>query len=263
MRSTRNQPFCWQEKKILRLLRKKYSKSELVKLRCLYGTITEIDSDFNSRDIKYFTKTIHSYSGLSMDWIPKGLKILERMNMIQIIEDREGGRWKGKRLVFTPEHIEEIPRKTVPGKPGNGKPGNGKPVPSEDSTLLEDSLFSEQNSPPKTDPKELTEGAKVNLLIKELCELHKAFSGQNPNVDGKAIGQLKSLLKRYSVDQIKKNLKRFYSFDFWFTKNGGRSLSVFYSKYDEIVTGKGTPIKSDKQKKEVDPQKAYEDFMKG
>lgn len=158
MRSTRNQPFCWQEKKVFRLLRKHYSGSELVKLRCLYGAITEADSDFNSQDIKYYTKTIHSYSGLSKEWIPKGLKILQdEINIIKIVEERENGKFKGKRLIFTPENVAEMPRKTVPGKPVNGESLNGKNDTSEDSLFSEDSNYKEdsingdekQNPPPK------------------------------------------------------------------------------------------------------------------
>jgi len=145
MRSTRKQPFCWQEKKILRILRAKYKKSELVKLRCLYGAITEMDSDFNSKDIKYYTKTISTYSGLSLEWIPKGLKKFEDLGMIKIIENRENGKFKGKELIFTPENVKEVPRKTVPGKTVNGKPFAGKTEPSEDSSSLEDSFLNEDS----------------------------------------------------------------------------------------------------------------------
>lgn len=145
MRSTRNQPFCWQEKKVFRILREEFSGNELVKLRCLYGAITEADSDFNSQDIKYYTKTIHTYSGLSKDWIPTGLKILEDLHVLRIIEDRENGKFKGKRIKFTPEEVKEVPRKTIPGKPGNGKSFNGNHDTSEDILLSEDSNCKEDN----------------------------------------------------------------------------------------------------------------------
>jgi hypothetical protein len=151
MRSTRNQPFCWQEKTILRILRKTYSGSLLGKLRNLYLTITEMDSDFNNQDIKYYTKTIATYSGLSDEWIPEGLKLFENHEMIRIEEDKEKGKFKGKRLIFTPENVKEMPVKTVTGKTGNGKTGNGEIVTGfsgtlEDSTLLEDSILLEDNS---------------------------------------------------------------------------------------------------------------------
>ena len=126
-RNTKNQSFCWQEKKILRLLRNQYyGGKEHDKLRNLYLTLTEIYSDFNGRDIKYYTQTIAKYSSLSKDWIPKGLKIFEKLKMVQLIEDRDKGKFKGKRLIFTPENI--IPDKTI----------TEFLEPSEDSSYLED-----------------------------------------------------------------------------------------------------------------------------
>lgn len=143
-RSTRNQPFCWQEKKILRLFRKLFTGNELSKFRNLYGTITEMDSDFNNQDIKYYTKTIATYSGLSEDWIPKGLKKLQDLKIIEIVEDRVNGKFKGKRLIFTPENIEESIIDTVTVKSTNGKITNGFLESSEDISLLEDSIYQEE-----------------------------------------------------------------------------------------------------------------------
>ena len=138
-RNTKNQPFCWQEKKILRLLRSQYyGGKEHDKLRNLYLTLTEIYSDFNGQDIKYYTQTIARYSGLNKEWIPKGLKIFEKLKMVQLIEDRDKGKFKGKRLIFTPENIEEIKN-----LPNNEKINDDNTVseflePSEDSSYLED-----------------------------------------------------------------------------------------------------------------------------
>jgi len=134
-RLTRSQPFCWQEKKILRLLRKEYSGAELSKLRCLYGTITEMDSDFNGREIKFYTKSINTYSGLSKEWIPKGLKILEELNIIKIFEMRINGKFQGKHIVFTPEKLEELPRMPNAGKPVIVGLLTGFSEPSEDSPI--------------------------------------------------------------------------------------------------------------------------------
>ena len=125
-RNTKNQSFCWQEKKILRLLRCLHDGKEHDKLRNLYLTLTEIYSDFNGRDIKYYTQTIAKYSSLSKDWIPKGLKIFEKLKVIQLVEERSKGKFKGKRLIFTPENI--IPDKTI----------TEFLEPSEDSSYLED-----------------------------------------------------------------------------------------------------------------------------
>ena len=125
-RNTKNQSFCWQEKKILRLLRCLHDGKEHDKLRNLYLTLTEIYSDFNGRDIKYYTQTIAKYSSLSKDLIPKGLKIFEKLKVIQLVEERSKGKFKGKRLIFTPENI--ITDKTI----------TEFLEPSEDSSYLED-----------------------------------------------------------------------------------------------------------------------------
>lgn len=159
-RSTRNQPFCWQEKKVLRCLKKYFVKSELAKFRNLYLTLTEIDSDFNGKPIKFYTKTIAKYSGLSTEWIPEALRKLETLHIITIVENRgEGGEFKGNELIFTPENVldEKIktPRKPVNGKPVNGEAVNGQTGTLEDSIILEDSLC-EENSLCKKEKKKIS-----------------------------------------------------------------------------------------------------------
>lgn len=101
-RSTRNQPFCWQEKKVLRLLKEKFKGSKLAKLRNLYLTITQMDSDFNGKHINWYTKTISTYSGLSVKWIPTGLKVFENLNIVKINRNRDKhGRFQIGELIFT------------------------------------------------------------------------------------------------------------------------------------------------------------------
>ena len=106
-RKTENQPFCQQEEKVLQLFRCRYEGKELDRFRNLHLTLTEIYSDFNGRDIKCYVETIANYSGLSKAWIPKGLKIFEELKLIQLVEERSKGKFKGKRLIFTPENIEK------------------------------------------------------------------------------------------------------------------------------------------------------------
>lgn len=137
-RSTRKQPFCWQEKKILRLLKILFKGAELQKYRNLYLSLTEIDSDFNGKTIKYYTETIAKYSGLSKAWIPKGLKMFEDLKIILLVEEKDNGRFKGKSLVFTPENIDEMDAPTVKLKSSNGISVNGFLLTSEDIYLLED-----------------------------------------------------------------------------------------------------------------------------
>lgn len=132
MRSTRNQPFCWQEKKILRLIRKTYQKNnvKMSKMKLLYCTLTEIDNDFNGKQINYYTDTIRSYSGLSKAFISRSLKEFEELGIIKLDIERVNGKITGKTLTFTPENIKEQNwsnsentniRNSIIKKPINGK----------------------------------------------------------------------------------------------------------------------------------------------
>ena len=152
-RSTKEQSFCWQEKKVLRLFRCLYVGKELDRIRNLYLTLTEIYSDFNGQDIKYYTETIAKYSGLSKGWIPKGLKILEELKVIELVEERSKGKFKGKKLIFTPENIEEmekftgeeeinneetIAEETITGETITGETVTGKTITGE--TIIEETV---------------------------------------------------------------------------------------------------------------------------
>lgn len=150
-RSTKEQSFCWQEKKVLRLFRCLYVGKELDRIRNLYLTLTEIYSDFNGQDIKYYTETIAKYSGLSKGWIPKGLKILEELKVIELVEERSKGKFKGKKLIFTPENVEEMEKftreeeidneETVTGKTTTGEIITGETITEE--TIAEEIITGE------------------------------------------------------------------------------------------------------------------------
>ena len=58
---------------------------------------------------------------MSKTWIPKGLKIFEKLKVILLVEDKVGGKFKGKKLIFTPENLEEINIKTVAEETVSGK----------------------------------------------------------------------------------------------------------------------------------------------
>jgi hypothetical protein len=107
-RMIRQQPFCWQEKSILRLIddicnKEAKSNGYRGKLRNLYLTLTQIQSDCQCDKIAGYTNLIHSYSGLPSGWIPGGLQILEKYNIILLKETRVKGMFSGKELYFTPE----------------------------------------------------------------------------------------------------------------------------------------------------------------
>jgi hypothetical protein len=167
-RSTKEQSFCWQEKKVLRLFRCLYVGKELDRIRNLYLTLTEIYSDFNGQDIKYYTETIAKYSGLSKGWIPKGLKILEELKVIELVEERSKGKFKGKKLIFTPENIEEMEKftreeesdneETVTGKTTTGEIITGETITEE--TIAEEIITGETITG-KTITKETTTGKTI------------------------------------------------------------------------------------------------------
>lgn len=140
-RSTKEQSFCWQEKKVLRLFRCLYVGKELDRIRNLYLTLTEIYSDFNGQDIKYYTETIAKYSGLSKGWIPKGLKILEELKVIELVEERSKGKFKGKKLIFTPENVEEMEKFTREEESDNEETVTGKTITGE--TIAEEIITGE------------------------------------------------------------------------------------------------------------------------
>lgn len=116
MRSTRKQPFCWQEKKINRLIRKIYAddSAKKSKMLLLYQTLTEIDSDFNGKEISFFTKTISTYSWLSVRFIPSALEEFQDLKILKIIEKKEAGKFAWKDLIFTPDEVIDASEKNKP-----------------------------------------------------------------------------------------------------------------------------------------------------
>lgn len=125
----------------MRLFRCLYVGKELDRIRNLYLTLTEIYSDFNGQDIKYYTETIAKYSGLSKGWIPKGLKILEELKVIELVEERSKGKFKGKKLIFTPENVEEMEKFTREEEIDNEETVTGKTITGE--TIAEEIITGE------------------------------------------------------------------------------------------------------------------------
>lgn len=180
-RSTRSQPFCWQEKSILRELNKRYDGAELVKYRNLYLTLTQIDSDFNNQDINFYAKTVATYSGLPRDWIPKALKVFEQMGIIEIKQhyDQATKRPLHKELIFTPEKREELTNafNHVNVNQGNVNNVTVNQDTLEDSSLLEDSIPLEEKTPqPKNGclkfDKSSLEMRMTNFAIKQIQKSH-------------------------------------------------------------------------------------------
>ena len=166
MRSTRKQPFCWQEKKILRLFKNNFEGAELSKYICLYTTLTWLDSDFNSQEIKWYAKTIMNRSGLGERWVQSALKKLEYFGIVQMSKVRkEDGTFSHSELIFTPENIDESivindevfdietyensmksMAQSTSKKSTRGQSTRGQNTSIEDSILLEDISLLEDNT---------------------------------------------------------------------------------------------------------------------
>jgi len=104
-RNIKKQPFCWQEKHILRLLQQTFKGTELSRYLLLYQTLTHLHSDFNGEPIKYFTKTISTYSGLSPRFIPIGIKKFQEFGIVKLSGLKEDYTFVTKVLKFTPENV--------------------------------------------------------------------------------------------------------------------------------------------------------------
>ena len=81
-RQIRRQPFCWQEKKVLRLIQKSFTGLKRAKTLLLYTTLTWLDNDFNGQPIRNYNNTLAGRSGLDPHWIPKGIKYLIEMKIM-------------------------------------------------------------------------------------------------------------------------------------------------------------------------------------
>lgn len=238
MRSTRNQSFCWQEKKINRLIQDRFEKSERVKMLLLYATLTWLDSDFNSKDIKYYTQTISAYSGLGKEFIPKGLKLLEALHVLRIIQEKEAGKFKGKKLIYTPEKVKEIPRKSKNRKTVHIKTSIGKSNTSEDSSLIEDSSIKEDSKKDANAFSLSSEEKKNNdkdiyVLVEMLISLyHEKIRPAVVTKTGKQC--IIDRLERFTLDELKEAINRFSSNPWRMKKNAMNGIEWFFKNDVQI-----------------------------
>ena len=88
----RDSPFAWFEKSASRKLRRKYKddKHLLSKLKVVYISLCEIDSDFAGRPILGFMKTVGTYSGISRERVSKYVRLLEEERLIKIHRQSRG-----------------------------------------------------------------------------------------------------------------------------------------------------------------------------
>jgi hypothetical protein len=210
-RSIRKTPFCWQEKEVLRLIKNKFNGIERVKMLCLYQGLTWIDNDFNEQNIKYYTKTIATYTGLSKDWIPQGLQKLEKLSVISIYEDKSKGRFSGKVVAFTPQKAGKIPQETVTGQSVIGQPINGQSVIGQSDTLEESNIQEQINLQEQSSLKEkdisiycknefLQENNQTNEILNLFKSVNPSYQRLFSNITERK--SLERLIDKYGKEKI-------------------------------------------------------------
>lgn len=224
-------------------------------MRNLYMTLTEIDSDFNGKGIRWYTKTIATYSGLSTEWIPKGLKRLARLGAVQFGGKKdESGKWMSREIEFTPDSINL--QSTNTGKPVNGKPVNGKSGTLEESSLQEDSPIQEEIVA-------VTEFSQ-RTVTDEFQKLYmQANEGKKPTWLPQHFRNLRPIIETHEPAEIIASVRKYFAGNWWFAKNGERAFAPFLQHYDEIASAK--PPNDSKSRYEVRPEvlRQLEEFNLG
>lgn len=155
-RDIKKQPFAWQEKHILRLLQKTFKGNELSRYLLLYNALTWIHSDFNGEPVKYFTKTISKYSGLSPRFIPHGIKTFQDFGIVKLTGLKEDHTFITKVLSFTPENVPENTEKLTIVETNNSK----KSTIAENAELIEHSTKKKVSKDTSTTLKKVVKTSK-------------------------------------------------------------------------------------------------------
>lgn len=122
LRVFREHPFGYQDKVIFRHFAKVFSGRELSNFICLYTILTHLASDQNGQELRSYTSVIRKKTGLSRDFIPKGIKTLEEMGLVQTNEIRQSGKFSAKEIRLMSYSPTDKPstENTVPVKTVNG-----------------------------------------------------------------------------------------------------------------------------------------------
>ncbi|MBU0577083.1 hypothetical protein KJ742_02010 [Patescibacteria group bacterium] len=90
VRIFRKNPIAWWDKNVMRFLRDKYGqdKKTFLLIRSVYLALCEIESDFNSRPVNFFTKTVGTYAGLSREAAGKYINLLIKEGLIKKTQNK-------------------------------------------------------------------------------------------------------------------------------------------------------------------------------
>lgn len=130
-------PYAFQQKIVMRYIRRLYSGKERVAALTTYCTICWIASDFSNdlseKEVNNWPKTIATYSGIGRgtaqryirEFVERGIITYERQRSSQ-------GRWQ-KRKVILPAHLPECI--TAPGQTTDGETTHGLAVDGQENIL--------------------------------------------------------------------------------------------------------------------------------
>jgi hypothetical protein len=90
VRIFRKNPIAWWDKNVMRFLRDKYGqdKKTFLLIRSVYLALCEIESDFNSKPVNFFTKTVGTYAGLSREAAGKYINLLIKEGLIKKTQNK-------------------------------------------------------------------------------------------------------------------------------------------------------------------------------
>ena len=90
VRIFRKNPIAWWDKNVMRFLRDKYGqdKKTFLLIRSVYLALCEIESDFNSKPVNFFTKTVGTYAGLSREAAGKYINMLIKEGLIKKTQNK-------------------------------------------------------------------------------------------------------------------------------------------------------------------------------
>jgi hypothetical protein len=205
----------------------------------------------------------------------EGLKELKALGYIQAVRRRnrtDGGAMSNLYIIGIPDRpAEEKPKPEEPesvkqtqGREGKSAEQGGVSPPngftggrSTDSNYIQYiTRTNEQEKagrspawtegPPAFSPPETPKRNGVGTLLGEYSSLHQGKTRAKPVIGPKEAGQAETLLKKTDLDTALKKLRRYYSKQYWFSKDDCRSLGQFVRHYDEIslaepVNGSLTP----------------------
>lgn len=122
LRDVRQAYFCWQQMDAMRILYETHTGVESRNLISLYVALTMKSFQSYGSDFYTTTQDLINYTHLSKDWVPEGLRILEKDKLIKTENVRDtSGHFAGKQISLLTVYPADHPRLSDNGFLGVGK----------------------------------------------------------------------------------------------------------------------------------------------